>query len=118
MAPKGPVAPRDGLGEVRLNLQWICIPRKAEPKREPLNVRVHHDAFIDPKCISEYDVCCFSADPGKGGEFGHRPRHFAAMFPHEIAAASADVFRLGAEESGCLNQAFEFLLADLRKIRR
>ena len=71
-----------------------------QPVRDPKDMGVDRDAFVDAEGVAQHDVRGLSADPGKADHGRDGPRQLAPMLLDETAREADDALRLRAEETG------------------
>ena len=63
MAQQRPLAGRDQLHQVLLDLLRGRLPREPQPGGKPRHVRIHHDPDVQAKGIPEHDVAVLRPTP-------------------------------------------------------
>jgi hypothetical protein len=65
--------------QVTLDASRVIVPRQPEPAREPADMRVDDNAFIDAEHVPEHHVRGLAGDATQRRQRLHRLRHLAAM---------------------------------------
>src|SRR4029077_1162316 len=103
MREENPPLLRNNLDQVLLDLFRVRILRQVEALREPLHVRVHHNAGRDPERCAQHNVRRLPRYPRQRQQLLHRVRHFASKFFHNHLAGPDNGLRFIAEKAGGAN---------------
>ena len=104
-----PLALRQELHQVLLDLRGVGVFREAQSLAQSRDVRIDHDARRDSKGRAKHDVRRFASDARQRDHLIHIARHFAAVLFDDALACRLDVLGLVAEEAGALNHFFQLL---------
>ena len=80
---------------------------ETQPAGETADMGVDDDALGEVEGVAEDDIGGLPAHAGELVEMFHGPRNLAAVIFDQGGGAPADGFRLGAEEAGRADEAFE-----------
>src|SRR5215831_5987110 len=70
-------------------------------------MRIDHDSFFLPKCVSQHNIGGFSPDPWERGQFFQRIGDRTLMFRNDRGSSSTDTLRLASEKARGANEPLE-----------
>ena len=108
MGEDDPFILRDHGHQIILDFLGVLVACQVQALRKPHDMGVNHDAAADAEGGAENDVSGFAGNAGKGKDFVHGARDFAAEFLEDTFAGADDRFCFIAEESRGANFIFQF----------
>ena len=71
VAETRPLTPGNQPHKVRFNFIGIPLFRKVKTVSEPSDVSINHNAFVQAKGVSKYNISRLAADPRELDQLGH-----------------------------------------------
>src|SRR6266568_4172524 len=113
-----PLLSRNHLHQILFNIPRVLRPRKLQPPRDPVHVRIDHDSFGLPEPRSQHHVCRLSRHSRQREQLIHLIGNFAAELLHHLASGPHNGLRLVPEESRSDDHRLQFLRLNLRQRSR